>query len=52
MPTSPVSDTEKGLFAERKPLCRRVGLVDFTLGKHQRNVDEVRPGKGTYKKKW
>ncbi len=32
MLTSPVSDTEQALFAERKPLCRQGdSAVDFTL---------------------
>lgn len=43
MLTSLVSDTEEALFAERKPLCRRVGL--YTEGKHQRDVDEMKLGK-------
>ncbi|XP_023272062.1 uncharacterized protein LOC111662437 [Seriola lalandi dorsalis] len=42
MLTSPVSDTEEALSAERKPLCRQVGL--HTEGKHQTDADEVRPG--------
>lgn len=44
MLTSLVSDTVKGLFAERKPFCGWVGLSSwlYTQGKHQRDVDEVK----------
>lgn len=51
---SPVSDTEEALFAERKPLCRQLGLSSwlYTEGKHQRGVDEVRHGKNRQKRWW
>lgn len=50
--SSPVSGTEKGLFAERKPLCRRGGLGSwlYTQGKHERDVGELKPGEGRLKK--
>lgn len=40
MPTSLVSNTEKALFTERKPLSQAAG--DSALCKLQRDVDEVR----------